>query len=551
MMKILYMIVAVFFLIGCSDNDDTQVEKETAKTEYTLLAWNDLGMHCFDGTDFSVFSILPPYNNLNAHLIKSDGTEDKHITADVTLTYESLNYNAHINTSSADKTNFWTYLTSLFPGATSVDDVGLTGNRTPSTVPQNMTYNALHNWWEAEGIPIVNYDDNYQVNYYPMVKVIAKDSTGAILATADVVLPVSDEMDCRKCHASTAATDDAKPAAGWENHIDALKDDKFNILKLHDEKHTISSSDLDALSAKGYDYNATLYDTAKAGTPVLCAACHSSNALGTASVGDAKSLTASLHALHAQAKDPTSGLILDDATNRSACYSCHPGEATSCLRGAMGKAVNANGEQTMQCQSCHGSMSSVGDQNRVGWLDQPNCQVCHQDTNRYESALVSGTLREVLDNRFATTPNTPTTGKSLYRYSSGHGDLQCSSCHGSTHAIYPSSHAQDNILSEKIQGHSGTIAECASCHTTTPRTNDGGPHGMHSVDQYWVDEHEEVAEKGYTQCSACHGSDYRGSFLSKTFNDRAFNIEEKIKTYIRGEAVSCYDCHNGPDGEEY
>ncbi|MBD3800982.1 MAG: hypothetical protein IE886_05935, partial [Campylobacterales bacterium] len=44
-------------------------EHEDTTADYTLLAWNDLGMHCMDGKDFSVFSILPPYNNLNAQLI--------------------------------------------------------------------------------------------------------------------------------------------------------------------------------------------------------------------------------------------------------------------------------------------------------------------------------------------------------------------------------------------------------------------------------------------------------------------------------------------------
>ena len=269
-MKFFYMTALVFLLIGCSSNDDKNDDRQVVKTEYTLLAWNDLGMHCFDGTDFSVFSILPPYNNLNAHLIKSDDSGDKHITVDVTLTYEALSYNRHINTSSADKTNFWTHLPSLFPGATSVDNVGLTGNRTPSTTPQAMIYSSTHNWWEAEGIPIVNYDDDFLVNYYPMVKVVAKDSSGAVLATADVVLPVSDEMDCRKCHASTAANDDARPAAGW---LDPQENYKFNILKVHDEKYTIRARDLDALSANGYKYQDSLYGTAKAGIPILCAAC--------------------------------------------------------------------------------------------------------------------------------------------------------------------------------------------------------------------------------------------------------------------------------------
>jgi len=511
---------------------------------YTLLAWNDLGMHCFDGSDFSVFSILPPYNNLNAHLILKDGTSNKHVTNGVTLTYESLTYAGHTNTISSTKTNFWDYLPSLFPGATSTPDVGLTGNKTPSATPQAMTYNTTHSWWEADGIPIVSRDDNNATNYYPMVRVVAKNTTGTTLATADVVLPVSDEMDCAKCHASTVISTDAKPVAGWENDSDILKDYKYNILKLHDEKHPIGANDLSSVQAKGFDYNTSLYETAKAGTPILCASCHSSNALGTTGIGDAKPLTASIHSKHANALDPSNGLKLNDSTNRGACYSCHPGAETECLRGAMGSAKDANGNQTMQCQSCHGNMSDVGNQARTGWLDQPNCQVCHQDGQRHESALVNGSLRSVLDDRFATKPNTPAPGKSLYRFSTGHGDLQCSSCHGSTHAIFPTSHAADNLYSENLQGHSGTVAECTSCHTTVPTTTTGGPHGMHTVGQSWVSAHEDVADNNAVQCTTCHGSDYRGSVLSKTFTARSFNADGKTKAYAKGAVVGCYDCHD-------
>ncbi len=39
---------------------------------YTLLAWNNLGMHCMD-SDYSIFSILPPYNVVNAQLIDPNG----------------------------------------------------------------------------------------------------------------------------------------------------------------------------------------------------------------------------------------------------------------------------------------------------------------------------------------------------------------------------------------------------------------------------------------------------------------------------------------------
>ena len=582
MKRFFLMFFLLFILVGCGGTSDTTTdtagtdttEVETTQTQddestqddeeeyetstptttttvnttgtYTLLAWNDLGMHCFDGSDFSVFSILPPYNNLDAQLILKDGTSNKHVTSGVTISYESYAFNGQINTVSSTKTNFWDYITSLFPGSVSVPDVGLTGNKTPSLVPAAMSYNATHEWWEAEGIPIVNRDDNNVTNYYPMVNVVAKDTQGNILATAKVVLPVSDEMDCAKCHASNSSVD-AQPSSGWENDANAIKDYKYNILKLHDDKHPVSQSDRDALAAKGYNYQASLYDTAKAGTPILCAACHSSNALGTTSIGDAPSLSSAIHSKHTDVIDPDNGMKLGDSLNRTSCYSCHPGAATECLRGAMGDAKDANGDQIMQCQSCHGTMSDVGNSSRTPWMDEPNCQVCHQDGERYTSALVNGSLRAVLDDRFATNPNTPALGVSLYRYSKGHGDLKCSSCHGSTHAIFPTNHAQDNMLSENLQGHSGTVAECTACHTTMPQTASEGPHGMHTVGQDWVKGHEDVAENNPAQCTTCHGSDYRGSFLSKTFSARTFNADGKTVTYNKGDMVTCYDCHNGPN----
>ena len=38
---------------------------------YTILAANDLGMHCVD-KDFSVFSMLPPFNVVNAQVVRTD-----------------------------------------------------------------------------------------------------------------------------------------------------------------------------------------------------------------------------------------------------------------------------------------------------------------------------------------------------------------------------------------------------------------------------------------------------------------------------------------------
>ena len=521
----------------------------SSTSPYTLLAWNDLGMHCMDGKDFSVFSILPPYNNLDAQLIKKDGTSNKHVTSGVTVTYESIaSLNGKYNTTSILdsnnnlKTNFWDYVGSLF-NTTPANDTGLTGNMTPSLIPKQLSYNATHNWWEATGLPLMPYNDDGSKNYYPMVKVTAKDVSGTVLATTKVVLPISDEMDCKVCHGSASNYANAKPAAGWENDANTEKDYKFNILRLHDQKFPTAVSDhQNALKTAGYNNydNAGLYTSAKNGNPILCATCHASNALPGTGITGIKPLTEAMHSLHANAIDPTNGKTLASSTNRSACYRCHPGATTQCLRGAMGKQSN------IQCQNCHGNMHAVGASGRKGWMDEPNCQACHQAGQRYTTAVTNsttGTLRAAVDTRFATTPNSPTSGVSLYRFSTGHGKMQCSVCHGSTHAIYPSSHTEDNLQSIAVQGHEGTIAECTACHTTTPTTTNGGPHGMHSVGASWITNHQDAAKNDKTQCQVCHGTDYKGTFLSKTSMARDF-----ARHYNAKEIVGCYDCHNGPDG---
>lgn len=513
---------------------------------YALTAWNDLGMHCMDA-DYSVFSILPPYNNLHAQLVNA--STGKLVTSGVTLTYEAIaDPTGSRNSHSSSKTNFWTHVKALF-GAQPAPETGLAGNAMPGETPQPMAWDAASNQFKAEGVPITPYDDGGYKNTYPLMKVVAKDSTGKQLATARVVLPVSDEMSCVSCHSSratgSAAQMAAKPATGWVFDTTSTdKDYRRNILKLHDQKSAGSSAFASALAAKGYQ-SAGLLATADSGTPILCAGCHASNALPGTGLSGIKPLTEAMHAKHAPVADPTNNLALDSSTNRAACYQCHPGSETKCLRGAMGAATLADGSLAMQCQSCHGAMSKVGAAGRVGWLDQPNCQGCHHNGER-KLAVVSGT---VSDTRFATNPNTPMTGFSLFRMSKGHGGLQCEACHGATHAEYPSSHDNDNLLSQDLQGFAGTLHECSTCHKTEPSTISGGPHGMHAVGQNWVTQHHDQVKGIQSTCTACHGADYRGTPLSTVKKAKTFNIGDgRTKAYSVGDKAGCYDCHNGPTG---
>ena len=528
----------------------TGISAPVGTGNYMLTAWNDLGMHCMDGNDFSIWSVLPPFNNLHAQLKDRRGGL---VTSGVTLTYEAtIGTDGKINTSSADKTNFWNFSNRLFPNSNLAPNVGLAGKKTPSTIPQTMSYDTQAKWWKAEGLPITPYNDDGSKNYYPLVKVSAKDTQGKVLATAKVVLPVSDEMDCKRCHASNSLSPKAKPTAGWVNHRDPEKDFKLNVLRLHDERMPNAvRNHTTALRSKGYTYlDAGLEATANAGTPILCAACHSSNALPGTGVNGVPAFTNAIHSYHANVIDPYTNLSMNSSQNRDSCYACHPGSSTKCLRGAMGDAKDNSGQNSMQCQSCHGNMSAVGHPTRKGWFDEPNCQACHHDGVQETSAIdpATNTLRHVVDTRFATNLNTPATGISLYRFSTGHGKLQCEACHGATHAIYPA-HNADNILSQDVQGHAGTIAECTACHTTVPNTITGGPHGMHPIGQSWVKGHEDAAENNPAQCKACHGQNYQGSPLSKMWKTRNLDVEGKTINFPKGHQVSCYNCHNGPSGD--
>ena len=524
---------------------------------YALLAWSELGMHCMDGKDYSVFSVLPPYNTIYAKLLTT-GNQPVPVTSGVTITYTAMKDAAgSINTTSygtstvAQKTNFWSYVYLLFRSQP-VDDVGLHNYPVQSLTPQPMTYDSTKGLWKAEGIPTAPYDDTGASQAYPMGQIVAKNSSGQTIATATVVLAVSDEMSCKNCHGPNTNSA-AMPSGGWITQYTDAQNVKLNILKKHDDVHPISAAVLAAVQAKGYTtYQASLYQTALNGgalnNPVLCASCHVSNALNAAGMSTGVSgvtqLTTSMHTLHASVTLPGSTTTLDTATDPAqSCYQCHPGVTTKCQRGAM---------SGVACFNCHGNLSRVGVATRTGWLDEPNCQMCHQNGTTYTTAFTgtdigpNGTQRTSTDASFATTPNVPSTGFSLYRFSQGHGSTECSACHGSQHAEYPTNQPNDQVYSTTLQGYAGRITECSVCHGSGfATTNNGGPHGMHTVGSAWVSAHPNYAGNGASACTSCHGADYRGTSLSILLTTKTLAGH----TFPAGHQMNCYDCHNGPNGD--
>jgi hypothetical protein len=276
------MKIPAILLIGGVLFSGLPPEAQAGNGQWTLTGWNNLGMHCMDD-DYSVFSILPPFNTVNAQLLDQHGKRVTDPAAlGISMTYEAIeDPDGSINTTSVGKTNFWQYAGAAYDADLTVD-AGLGGTRMPgpANLPRVMKWDPGMSWFEALGIPITPTDDAGHHNPYPLMRLTARNAAGVALAEVDVVLPVSAEMDCRACHASGTGPE-ARPAAGWVNSPDGKRDFRLNILRLHDEHRGGSPLYQAALATHGYSAKG-LYDSAvNQATPALCAKCHASEALGT------------------------------------------------------------------------------------------------------------------------------------------------------------------------------------------------------------------------------------------------------------------------------
>ena len=176
-------------------------------------------------------------------------------------------------------------------------------------------------------------------------------------------------------------------------------------------------------------------------TPILCATCHKDNALGMPGNDSTMSFSEAMHGKH-------STIITSD------CYQCHPGPNTQCFRDTMSR----NGTT---CVDCHGIVKNVANTimcGREAWLNEPECG------NAYCHGAAA-----------ATEP-----GK-LYKNSKGHGQLYCSACHGSPHAIVPTREPNDNLQNMELQDGSALgLFKCEVCHGVAP--SGPGPHGIFASD---------------------------------------------------------------------
>jgi hypothetical protein len=530
-----------------------------------VLAANDLGMHCLD-RDFSVFSILPPFNVIHAQVLNRNASGAPQLLDDTSIDVRyggvsdaSGSINTYSATGPLAKTNFWDWADQLF-GASLTNGQGLTGLYMPGDDPLNrgpqpMAYDPVEQWFAAEGIPVTPVDDSGNTNPFGLMRISALDTGGQIAGYLDVVVPVATETDCQACHKTGGI---AAQGGGWSNAADLEVQSKINILRLHDQENRTSLV---------------------ASQPVLCAQCHYSPALDLAGTGPTTSLptfSKAIHSFHGQLRDSQGQPVLtaDIAGN---CYQCHPGRTTQCLRGAM-----ANGG--MDCFDCHGDLVSVGGDHpllaggsidgandgntRRPWQDLPRCQSCH--TGDAVSYLNSGTglmrdatwpFRLVQAYRTGDLSASPVAApasrfaensQTLFRFSKGHGGIFCEGCHGGTHAIWPNGDpaANDNVAAISLQGYPGVIKECTVCHPagSLPATSNG-PHGLHNIaDARWYSEdgHGERYERDKNACKACHGIDLNGTPLSKVSVARSLRAEGRTVNFAAGDMVGCNHCHGRP-----
>jgi hypothetical protein len=431
-----FSLVALVLLVSCggggggqSGGGDPGGGGETIlpqTTEYVVLAWNDLGMHCLNPT-YDTAVVLPPYNTVWAQVIRR-GNPPEIVTSGLTVEYRLLN-----NTYSYGKTHgvssygqFWDNCLALF-GLTLDRNTGL--NLVDPNIHNGLsgTMVAKGNHFEVDGIPLTPVDDSFTWNPYQVVEVTVRDSGSSIIAQTRATVPTSDEMNCAKCHGTNAFID---------------------ILTKHD-----SEEGTNLLNQ----------------TPVLCAKCHGSPALGQTGAGTAgKYLSQAMHGFHAELSQPPT------------CYDCHPGVTTQCSRSSRHTSADGN------CVACHGSLSQVGSSipARIPWVNEPKCSACHTGvaevdtgTTLYRNAQGHGNLycAACHGSPHAMIPTNRAQESDHYQANQYQGGAKsigsCGICH---------SDSRGEGSSEFAEQHGGTNPEkrtaCNVCHTSVSSSTGSWPH---------------------------------------------------------------------------
>ena len=296
-----------------------------------------------------------------------------------------------------------------------------------------------------------------------------------------------------------------------------------------------------------------LYAAALAGKPVLCAACHASNALPGTGIAGVSALTSALHANH--------GTVVDPTTHAQTLDSQHQPRGVLPLPPGLGDQVPArrHGQCDRRRRQCSHGLPELPRQHDQGRRSDARrlaraAELPGLPLQRQAHAHRGGRVRQsrscVTDTRFATNPNMPAAGFSLFRFSKGHGGLQCEACHGSTHAEYPSSHANDNLQSIALQGYAGHDARVHGLPRHAAAVGDGRP-ARHAHDRRDVGRQARELRR-VRRCRASARTATAATIAAARWprsrrRGPSAPKSGSTRTYAAGQNVGCYDCHNGPN----
>lgn len=280
-----------------------------------------------------------------------------------------------------------------------------------------------------------------------------KAETGFFSAIGIPVVPVYDSGVKDPYQQATITVKDASGKIVATTKAVIPTSDEINCAKCHGS--TLANSFDDILIKHDKSHGTSLM-TSK---PVLCASCHGSPVLGSTTPGSSgKYLSQAIHGFH--------------ATKGANCYDCHPGATTKCSRSARHTAADGN------CTACHGSMANVAStitNGRIPWVNEPKCVSCHKSVAGVD------------------------TGTELFRNGHGHGNLFCSACHGSPHAMIPSLNIKDNYQALQYQGSNRpvkSIGSCGICH----KSSRGGDSNIKD----FAEKHAGSSPRTSTACNTCH-----------------------------------------------
>lgn len=415
------------------------------KDEYVLLAWSILGEKCITDAD-RWFSFLYPGSTFQAILIKRAKKPE--------IIYDGVEFYYEVQKgyeNPSKHSDFWKYSQSL-KGAKIPENTGLTGKGLSGF----FEFDREKRVFFVEGIPILPYRDDGTFNPYPLFTVRAVEkSTGKILQSTKLVIPVSTELRCFECHGG---------GPRW-NGISGISDETaINILRIHDRNH-----------------GTKLFENALRGKPQMCQNCHEDFIVKSKGIKGHNSFSASMHGWHAN---------YIPWKDERACNLCHPNDAkgnTRCNR-------DIHAKLGIGCTRCHGTLDEHAaaillSQNgtrtaklllenlqpqtpinfinpRKPWIQQPDCLNCHVG---YQKPSVNASSF----NKWVTDLS------SLYRVRKDNsGTIPCLACHGSPHATYPSFNDfgknRDNIQPMQYQGMPFPLSsemKCEVCHKVKMQGN--------------------------------------------------------------------------------